>query len=68
MSQLILAPAKEIEFNKKLKTQLRLNTALIFFNFTIWLAVIFLLGSCGSSTHFKSHSPLDKETTLLLNV
>ena len=61
MSQLILASAKSIEFNKKFKTQIILNNTLIISNVVIWLAAIFLLGSCGSPVHAtRHHSPLDK--------
>jgi len=60
MSQLILAITKEIEFNKKFKTQIRINNLLIVSNFVIWLAAIFLLGSCGSQVYSKRHTSLDK--------
>ncbi len=50
----------QIEFTKKFNAQLRINNFLIGSNFAVWLVAIFLLSSCGSSTRFKAHSPLDK--------
>ena len=55
-----ITSTKEIEFNKKLKIQLRLNDLLILSNVVIWLAAIFLLSSCGSPVHPTRHPSLDK--------